>query len=55
MLTNRIGKALFILQRNCTEDRKHFLMHCMEYDTLFSYFTNDANFSNLTDHDRTSC
>ena len=39
MLTNRIGKALFSLQRNCTEDGKHFLMHCMEYDTLFSYFT----------------
>ena len=60
MRTNRIGKALFSLQRNCTDDGKHFLMHCMEYDSLWQklYFhisQNDANFSNLTDHDRTLC
>ena len=40
------------------EDEKHFLIDCTEYDSLgqklyFHFSENDANFINLTDHDRT--
>ena len=47
-----------VCKRNCIEDKKHFLIDCTEYDilTLKLYFhisENDANFINLTDHDRT--
>ena len=51
-------RLCLVCKRNCIEDKKHFLTDCMEYDSLsqklyFHISENDANFINLTDHDRT--
>ena len=45
-------------KRNCMEDEKHFLIDCIEYDSLrqklyFRISEKNANFISLTVHDRT--
>ena len=53
------GKSLcLVCKRNYIEDEKHFFLvivwNMIVLETLFSYTSeNDANFTNLTDHDRT--
>ena len=47
-----------VCKTNCIEDEKYLLIDCMEYDSLrqkvyFHNSENDADFTYLTDHDRT--